>query len=209
METNEQNNALTLNTTTNSIMKVGDIENMMKMAESYIQSGLLPAHIKTPQAALVIMQYGHELSLGPIQALNNIYVVSGKPTLSGNLMSALLRAGGTKWQTLKDFEPVVNDQGQTVDYITTIKFIRDGIEEIVSYTWREAKIAQLTGKDNWQKYPRNMMYWRCFSLGARRIAADHCMGMYMASELADATHGAPVIVDTEDGEIQILETNKQ
>lgn len=189
-----------------AIVSKDQIEAMLQAATSFIESGLLPAHIKTPQAALVIMQYGNELSIGPMQALNNIYVVSGRPSLSGNLMSALIRAGGVKWKTIRDFEPVLNEQGQKIDYVTTIRFIRDDIEEEVSYTWQEAKIAQLTTKDNWNKYPRNMMYWRCFSIGARRIAADYCMGMYLASEMADTTQGAPTIIDTADGEVQILET---
>lgn len=184
-----------------------NLKSMLEDAQLYIDSGLLPTHIKKPETAVIIMQYGRELQIGPVQALNNIYVVSGKPALSGNLMSALLRNGGVKWQTIQDFEPIYEGEGDAkkkVDAITTIEFIRDDIKETVSYTWSEAKLAQLTSKDNWQKYPRNMLYWRCFSIGARRIAADYCMGMYMASEMADVTQGAPVIFDTEDGEIKVL-----
>lgn len=181
------------------------LSEMLKDAEIYIKSGLLPTHIKTPEAAVIIMQYGNELNIGPMQALNNIYVVGGKPALSGNLMSALIRKGGVAWQTIQDFEPIKNDTGTVVNYITTIKFLRDNVEEIVSYSWEEAKRAGLTTRDTWQKYPRNMLYWRCFSTGARRIASDFCMGMYLASEIAETEN----IIDTEDGEIKIIESTKK
>ena len=197
----QSNNQLITHTT-------DSLKAMLEEAQTYIDSGLLPTHIKTAATAVIIMQYGRELNIGPVQALSNIYVVSGRPSLSGNLLSALVRNGGVEWQTVKDFEPVLDANGQKVDYITSIKFIRNGIEEIVPYTWSEAKQAQLTTKDNWQKYPRNMLYWRCFSMGARRIAADLCMGMYLASEMSDVTHGAPVIVDTDDGNITILQDKK-
>jgi hypothetical protein len=123
-------------------------------------------------------------------------------------MAALIRAGGVKWQTVEDFVQVKDPEGKVIDYKTTIKFIRDDIEESISYTWSDAKKAQLTSKDNWQKYPRNMLYWRCFSMGARRVAPDLCMGMYLASELADTTHGAEVIADNEDGTVTILTNAK-
>jgi len=69
-------------------------DEMMKQADVLVKSGLLPQEVKTPAAAVAIMLTGRELGIPPMQAFRSVYVVKGKPTLSAQLMGALiLRAG--------------------------------------------------------------------------------------------------------------------
>lgn len=122
-------------------------------------------------------------------------------------MAALVRKGGVKYYTEKDYEPVYDAAGTLIDYETIICFIRDGIEEKVKYKYTDAASLGLTGKDNWKKQPGIMMYWRCFSKGANRVCPDLISGMYNTEELASFTKGAAEVVITEDGDAQVIETN--
>lgn len=178
---------------------------MLEEAVSWVKSGLLPASIKTPEQAVVIALKGRELNLQTMASFEMIDVIMGKPCLKPKGMAALVRKGGVKTKTIKDFEPVVNAEGKKTDMETIIRFYRDGIEEDVKYTYRDAEGLGLTSKDNWKKQPGVMMYWRCYSKGANRVCPDLIGGLYTTEELASFTANAPEVVLTEDGESVVVQ----
>ncbi len=163
---------------------------MMGMAEALFRSGLLPAHVRSPQAALAVIQKGRELQVPPMYALTNIVVIQGKPTANAELMLAL----------------IYRDHGDEAIRITettaercTIAYRRRSWSEPQSYTFtiEDAIRAGLAGGGNpaWQKYPQAMLRARAISAVARMAFPDSIAGMYTPEEL-----GARVRVD-EDGEI--------
>lgn len=182
-----------------------DQNSMLDEAASWVKSGLLPASIKTPEQAVVIALKGKELSLAPMASFEMIDVIMGKPALKPKGMAALCRKGGVRTKTIKDFEPILDAEGKKVDMETIIRFYRDGIEEDVKYTYRDAQALGLVTKDNWKKQPGVMMYWRCYSKGANRVCPDLIGGLYTTEELSSFTPNAPNIVLTEDGESVVVE----
>jgi len=180
-------------------------DTMLQEAHTWVKSGLLPANIKTPEQAVVIALKGKELNLQTMASFEMIDVIMGKPCLKPKGMAALVRKGGVKTKTIKDFEPVYNEEGKKVDMETVIRFYRDGIEEDVKYTYMDASNLGLTSKDNWKKQPGVMMYWRCYSKGANRVCPDLIGGLYTTEELASFTANAPEIILTEDGESVVVQ----
>jgi len=185
----------------NELTRQTDEQNqMLEQAGTWIKSGLLPASVKTPEQAVVIALKGKELGLTPMASFELIDVIMGKPALKPKGMAGMVRKGGVKYQTIKDFEPIFNEEGKKVDMETVIRFYRDGLEENVRYTYMDAQTLGLTSKDNWKKQPGVMMYWRCFSKGANRVCPDLIGGLYTTEELSSFTSNAPVIQLTEDGD---------
>jgi hypothetical protein len=178
---------------------------LLVKAETWIASGLLPSSIKKPEQAVVIALKGKELGLETMASFELIDVIMGKPALKPKGMASLIRKGGVRTKTIKDFEPILDEKGAKVDYITTIRFYRDGIEEDVSYTYRDAERLGLTNKDNWKKQPAVMQYWRCYSKGANRVAPDLINGLYTTEELSSFTPNAPQIEITEDGDAIVVQ----
>jgi len=178
---------------------------LLVKAETWIASGLLPSSIKKPEQAVVIALKGKELGLETMASFELIDVIMGKPALKPKGMASLIRKGGVRTKTIKDFEPILDEKGAKVDYITTIRFYRDGIEEDVSYTYRDAERLGLTNKDNWKKQPAVMQYWRCYSKGANRVAPDLINGLYTTEELASFTPNSPQIEITEDGDAIVIQ----
>lgn len=177
---------------------------MLEEAVAWVKSGLLPNSIKTPEQAVVIALKGKELNLQPMASFEMIDVIMGKPCLKPKGMASLCRKGGVRTKTIKDFEPVLNEEGKRVDMETVIRFYRDGIEEDVKYTYRDAESLGLTSKDNWKKQASVMLYWRCYSKGANRVCPDLIGGLYTTEELASFTANAPEIVLTEDGDSVVI-----
>jgi len=152
--------------------------NKLALATNLLQSGLLPQHIKTAQQAFAIITMGQELGLGPWASLNSIFVVHGKPSLSGAAIMALLQGSGL----LEDWKH--DDDGETA----TVKMKRIGQE-----TWHEATFSQadaeragLARKDTWRQYPSTMRMWRAITLCARPLFADALHGFgYTPEELGE------------------------
>lgn len=187
------------------VQQIDHQNQMLELATIWIKSGLLPSSIKTPEQAVVIALKGKELNLPPMASFEMIDVIMGKPALKPKGMSAMVRKGGVKYQTIKDFEPVFDEEGKKIDMETVIRFYRDGLEENVRYTYKDAAALGLTSKDNWKKQPGIMMYWRCFSKGANRVCPDLIGGLYTTEELSSFTENAPVIQFTEEGETIIID----
>ena len=198
-----------------------DNDSLKNTLQTLIDSKKLPSHVKTLEDAFTIAQMGKELGFAAMQAFHYIIPIQGKLSLSAKAIGALLRKGGIKFITVEDgvyvykngtLSPSTADD-KPIDRRTTIKFIRDGLEEICSFTWRDAELQGLTTKDNWKRLPKEMLYARCLAKGANRIGADVLLGLYTTEELADTfIKDENVIKRNEDGTIaeviDITPTNK-
>lgn len=180
--------------------------------ETLIKSGRLPGHVKTIEEAYTVAQMGKELGFQTMQSFHYIIPISGKLSLSAKAIGAILRRGGVSYQTIEDgvyvypdgntFDrPLKEDGTKAIDRKTTIKFIRDGIDEIVSYTWSDATKQGLTTKDNWVRMPREMLWSRCLSKGGNRVASDLLLGLYSTDELFDVSDKKIKVKRDEEGSI--------
>ena len=135
-----------------------------------------PAHFRgKPDEAAAAILYGSEVGFTPTQALQNLYVIGGKPALYARPMVAIVQAAGHEvWTEDKTDESV------------TVAGRRRGTPHIIRETWTLAR-AQRAGYTNNKKYqtdPQAMLYARAASDVCRQIAADALAGMaYSVEEL--------------------------
>jgi len=191
---------------------------LQKFLGTLITSKQLPAHIKTVAEAFTIAQMGKELGFPTMQAFHYIIPIQGKLSLSAKAIGALLRKGGIRYITQEDGVWVYADgttsaivkpgDERPIDQRTTILFLRDGMEERCSFTWKDAEKQGLTTKDNWKRMPKEMLYARCVAKGANRIGSDLLLGLYAVEELADSfSINESHITRNEDGTIaSIIDT---
>lgn len=184
-----------------------------------IESKKLPAHIKNVEEAFTVAQMGKELGFAAMQSFHYIIPIQGRLSLSAKAVGALLRKGGVKFVTIEDgvyvykggaLQPSTAEE-KPVDRRTTIKFIRDGLDEVCSFTWKDAELQGLATKDNWKRMPKEMLYARCLAKGANRIGADLLLGLYTAEEMADTfISNESQIKRNEDGSIaEVIDTTYQ
>ena len=163
----------------------GEWKLMMSMASTLVKSGMLPQSINTPQQALAVMLKGRELGIPAMQSFSHIYVVSGKPACSSELMLALLARGGITWTWKKDgtdrkcAEIIFHRKGFK-DYLS--RFTLEDAEKIVKH--EDGKQKKATDTYTWKSYMPNMLRARAISNGARIIGPDLIGGMsYTVEEL--------------------------
>jgi len=169
--------------------------------QNMIDSGQLPSYIKKVETAFAIAQYGKELNFSPMTAFNYIISIQGKLTLSAKAKQAILRRNGITWRTIEDEVYLYPDgsveersivkmdsKGNEMkpnDKRTTIEMTREGITETYKFYWSDGIKAGLTTKQVWTSFPKQMMYSRCFTALADRVASDLMMGFYSTEEMVD------------------------
>lgn len=145
------------------------VEDMKKWAIAAIDSGLLPNSITEPEQVMVIVQHGKELGLTPFVAINNIHVISGRPTVSSTMLGSILKRKKVEWVWDEDFALIKNEKGDTEvapdgspNRRTTIHFYWKSevtnrvMEAVFSVTWAQFVLAGLTKKDNWVRMPKEI-----------------------------------------------------
>jgi hypothetical protein len=153
-------------------------EQALKFSEMLADSDMVPKDFKgKPGNCLIAIQWGHEVGLQPLQALQNIAVINGRPAMWGDSLMALVRAS-TACEYVTE-----SDDGHTA----TIRGKRKGQpEEIRTFSMDDAKQAGLLGKQGpWTQYPKRMRQMRARAFLLRDLFADVLRGMAMAEELQD------------------------
>lgn len=163
---------------------VTHLDKLWDFAAILVKSRMLPTSIATTEAAVAIILKGRELGIGPMHAFDSISVIQGKPTISPQLMLALIERSGM----LEDM--TVEEQPESC-HITLKR--RGRTAQRVTFDRGEANSMGLWGKGNWLKMPGVMLYWRCVAKSCRRVFPDVIAGCYTPEEM-----GANV---GEDGEI--------
>lgn len=155
-----------------------DLHTQMEFAEKLAAASLLPrAYQRQPANVLLAMQLGDALGIPPIQAINSIHVIEGKPTASADLIGSLVRRAGHKLRVVEE----ATDDGPRV----TATLIRaDDPEFPFVAVWDRAKsrAAKLHGKGNWQTYEGQMMRNRAITEVCRMGAGDALYGVIYTPE---------------------------
>lgn len=142
-----------------------------EMAEHFFKSGVFQ-DVKDMSVALVKIQAGQELGISPIMAMKEVYLIPSKSgvkiQIGASLQAAMIKKSGKY-----DYRIIEHSKE-----ICTIHFFErraDKWEKIgeESYTIGDARTAGLTaGKDVWTKHPKNMLFARAMSNGAKWYCPD-------------------------------------
>lgn len=161
-----------------------------QMAGIMAKSGLLPQGLNTPEKVCVALEWGHELQLSPMVAVQNIAVINGKPTLSADIMAAVVKRspeyGGCEWKELSDkaAECVVTRKGNGYEEKTTSRFTID-----------DATKAGLTNRPVWRAYPKRMLKHRALAYALRDAFPDILAGIYSPEEMESVGDGEQTVTE--------------
>ena len=153
-----------------------ELKMQMELAKTLAVSSLLPQPLRgKPADVLVTVMYGRELGLSPMQSIQGIYVVNGRPSMSGQLWLAKVRQAGHRVTVKADDKKAV----------CTITRGDTGEEHTEEFTYAEAERAKLTGKDVWKSWPKRMLTWRAVSNCATVICPEVALGFEVTEFVKD------------------------
>jgi len=140
-------------------------EQALTFADILADSDLVPKDFKgKPGNCLIAMQWGAELGLKPLQALQNIAIINGRPALWRDAVIALVRSS-----PLCEYISEADDGGTAVCRVKR----RGESEEVRTFSMDDAKVAGLLGKSGpWTQYPKRMRQMRARAFALRDVFAE-------------------------------------
>lgn len=137
---------------------------------------------KTAANIMIAMQWGHELGMTHMAAIQNIAVVNGVPTIWGDMALALVRGSGK----LEKFdESYTGDEGtDTFAAVCTSKRTGDEKEKVETFSIGDAKKANLWGKaGTWSTHPKRMLRYKARAFNLRDNFTDVIKGIHLKEEM--------------------------
>ena len=179
-------------------------EEIERFAEKAARSGMVPLAYKgVPDAIMIAVMLGAELGLAPMQSLQNIAVISGKPSIYGDAMIALVRASG-KARSIREWS-----EGEGEAMVCCCEATRkDDPNPVLSrFGVADARKAGLWGKAGpWQQYPARMLKMRARGFALRDAFADVLHGVISAEEAGDIPFETTGLVPRVDSVDRVLPT---
>ena len=166
--------AIVKRTEQTTAVSIPSAQNLRMLAQDFLNSGMFPA-VKNVAGAITIIQYGHELGIPPVSALQTMAIVKGKLCMEAKAMQAVFQQHGGNVKVLERSK-----------IRAKIELSKPGMEPYThEYTMDQAKTELLSGKDNWTKMPETMLYWRAVATGIRLYDPGVIFGLYSKEELTD------------------------
>jgi len=157
------------------------LDEAIKYSDMIAKSDLVPKDYKGNAGnVLIAVQMGAEIGLKPLQALQNIAVINGRPCVWGDALPAIIQASGT----VEAFAESFDEKTMTA----TCKATRKGTagEIVRTFSKADAEKAGLWAKaGTWQNYPKRMLQLRARAWALRDGWADWLKGLGVAEEVQD------------------------
>jgi len=169
--------------TTTAGFAPANITEAIKFSEMLSKSNMVPrAYQGKPEDILVCVQWGYEIGLAPMQALQNIAVINGKPSVYGDAAMALVLAS----PVCEGIEETIEGEG-TANPVAVCVAKRKGRNPVRStFSVEDAKRAGLWAKQGpWSAYPKRMLAMRARGFAIRDAFADVLKGLITAEEAQD------------------------
>ena len=158
-----------------------------KMAQGLSKTDLVPDNYKNkPENCLIAIDTARQIGAkNPLFVMQNLYIVKGKPSWSGQYCSALVY---TNFKNVKVNRMGNVDSGLQGIYITATNKNGENCRGSV-VTLEMAQKEGWLNKDNskWKTMPEQMLIYRAFAFFARAYCPDKLLGMHDEYEVQDIT----------------------
>lgn len=161
-------------------LAVRTLDDVMKFSNLLAGSKLIPSHLQgKPSDVAIILLKGNELDLAPMQALDSIDVIQGKPSLKPEAQLGMIYS--------KFPDAVINIESDHKAVSVKVSAVRPGNPTPQVFVWDMARARQmgLDQKDNYKKQPLVMLKWRAVGEMARSVFPDVTRGLKNTEEAED------------------------
>ena len=185
----EMSTEISTNTTPARGLALATFDDAFRFAKMVAGSDFAPKDFKgKPESCLLAIQHGSEIGLSPMQSLQNIACINGRPAIWGDAALAVVMASPV-CEYVRETTEGDGDQA-----VAVCEAKRRGYEKptVARFSMVDAKRAGLAGKSGpWTQYPRRMLQLRARGFALRDAFPDVLKGLVTAEEAQD--YPTPVV----------------
>jgi hypothetical protein len=164
-------------------LALATFDDAMRFSKIIAASEFAPKDFRgKPESCMLAIQHGSEVGLSPMQSLQSIAVINGRPTIWGDAALALVQASPV-CEYVREY---VEGDGDAQVAVCEVKRRGYPAPSVVRFSVADAKKAGLWGKAGpWQNYPGRMLALRARGFALRNAFADALRGLITAEEAQD------------------------
>ena len=174
---------ISTNTTPARGLALATFDDAFRFAKVVASTEFAPKDFRgKPEACMLAIQAGSEVGLSPMQSLQSIAVINGRPSIWGDAAMALVQASPV-CEFVREYT-----EGDGDNLVAVCEAKRRGYPAptVVRFSVADAKKAGLWGKSGpWQQYPARMLALRARGFALRNAFADALRGLITAEEAQD------------------------
>lgn len=126
-----------------------------------------------PGAVLLVTEWARARGLVALEAIQSVSFVQGRPIIDAKMQRALAKRAGYK----------VKVDDVTATSATVAVWEAGDLLGTATYTIEDAKAADLLGKANWKKHPREMLVARATTRAISWHAPDALVGVFVDGDI--------------------------
>lgn len=156
-----------------------------QMATNLSRSNLVPQNYHdNPGDCFLALQFAIRLGMEPLTVMQNLYVVKGKPSWSGQFCMALIKANPafTAVRLVYTGQKGTDNRGA---YVTAIRVSDGSVVDGTEVTMAMAKAEGWTDNKKWRSMPEQMLGYRAAAFFARLHCPEVLLGIQTAEEIED------------------------
>ena len=164
-------------------LALSTFEDAFRFAGLVAKSEFAPKDFRgKPESCMLAIQHGAELGLSPMQSLQSIAVVNGRPSVYGDTALAVCK-GSPLCEYVRE---TIEGTGEQMVAICEAKRRGDAEPVVRRFSMTNAKLAGLAGKQGpWTQYPERMLQMRARGFALRDAFPDVLRGLVTAEEAQD------------------------
>ena len=144
----------------------------MFLASGCFQDAKAPDTNQSIAKAMVKIELGRSMGFSPIESMQGIDIIKGRPAIGAHLRAARMQSAGYHWNFVRN-----DDVACELDVYYGYPSRGGVLLGKVGFTFEEAKRARLTDKDNWKMYASDMLFARAITRAQRRFAPGALKGL--------------------------------
>jgi hypothetical protein len=177
--------------TENRGLSLATMADAMAFAKLVAPTEFAPKGMAKWESCLLAIQHGAEIGLSPMQSLQSIAVINGRPSIWGDAALAVCMASPLcEW-----VRETIDGEGDKMVATCTAQRRGYPAPSVKTFSVTDAKQAGLWGKSGpWSQYPKRMLQLRARSFTLRDAYPDVLKGLVCAEESGDySTPGIEVV----------------
>lgn len=156
-----------------------------QMAQMISKSNLVPQSYQgKPEDCFLALQFAVRLGMEPLTVMQNLYVVKGKPSWSGQFCMALIRANPA-FSNVRLVYTGTKGTDNRGAYVTAIRVSDGSVVDGTEVTIAMAKAEGWISNPKWKNMPELMLAYRAAAFFARVHCPEALLGIQTAEEVED------------------------
>ena len=166
---------------------IENFKEIYDIGKMFASSSLVPqAYQKQPMDCTIAVDMANRMGISPMMVMQNLYIVRGKPSWSGQACTALIEGSG-KFKNLRHVYTGERDTDTWGCYVEAVRIENGEVVRGVEVTIAMAKAEDWVNKagSKWKTMPELMLAYRASAFFARVHIPNALMGVSVEGEAQD------------------------